>query len=78
VIANNNRSSAAVDRRAWKAARRGLLVQCSRCHCIGTGRVNARQKLTSVNLAAEHTRNGWLHAACGGQFIAYDIETADA
>jgi hypothetical protein len=55
-------------------ARRGLLVQCDRCSAKGTGRLNDRQRITSVNLSAVYSGPGrWTHRDCGGSFVAFDI-----
>jgi hypothetical protein len=70
----DNRASAAVDRRAWKAARRQVLVQCKRCGCVASGVINARGRLVSVNVSADSGRAGWRHAICGGALAAFDIE----
>lgn len=70
---NYNRTSAAVGRREWKAARRAALVQCDRCDCIGTGQVNGRGRLVSTNVATEIGTRPLRHLECQGRLVAFDI-----
>lgn len=54
-----------------------MLVQCERCGCNGSGRVNARERLIAVNVAAMVTRGRWVHKNCDGLLVAYDIDVSD-
>lgn len=77
-LADDNPTSAAVDRREWKRGRRAVLAQCDRCLCNGTASVNARGRIVSLNLAAApHPARRWVHLNCGGTFLAYDIEVGE-
>jgi len=76
-FALNNRTSAAVDRREWKAASRDALIQCDRCGAIGSARLNGRGRVASVNLPARPGRT-WRHSDCGGALVAFDIAVPDA
>lgn len=76
ATASHNSTSAAVDRREWKRGQRRVLVQCEKCHCNGSGTVNHRGRVVSVNLRAEY-RQGWLHMNCGGLLVAFDIEAGE-
>lgn len=72
----DNSTSAAVDRRVWKAARRSVLMQCDRCLCKGSGNLNYRGRIVSVSLAASLVGGQWTHNGCNGRLTAYDIEVS--
>jgi hypothetical protein len=67
-------------KRARKATRRDVIIQCDRCGCSATGRINARGRLGSVNVPAELSAAGWTHGLpgsrdrCGGVLRPFDLE----
>ena len=68
----NNLLTPAGGRRGMKAARRDVLVQCDRCSCVGTGRLNGFGKLVSSNVPAVVGRT-LRHRDCGGTLACFDI-----
>jgi hypothetical protein len=73
-VLHDNRISAAVGRREWKAARRSVLAQCERCGVNSTASVNGRGRVASHTVRANRSRDGWRHENCGGVLVAFDIE----
>ena len=73
-VADHNPTTPAGGRRevkaAIRAARRSVLVQCSRCGATGSGTTNYRNRVVSTSLAGTSKR----HADCGGEILAFDIE----
>ena len=54
-----------------------LLVQCNRCGCNGSGKVNRTHRLISTNIASTRNRYGLFTHTCGGTLVAYDIEVGE-